>query len=72
MIPIKESIADAAPGDGSFAGARKLYLMRGLQMPLIERLRAVEALSETARLIQNSKKFGRSLDVPPKTLRGSI
>ena len=48
------SIADSTPGDGTYAGARKLYLDRGLKMTLIERLRAVEGMAETAKLLQKA------------------
>lgn len=54
-----ESIADAPAGDGTFAGARKLYLERGLKLPLIERLRAVEEMAEAAALIQRAASKAR-------------
>jgi hypothetical protein len=44
----------AKPGDGTFAGARRLYLERGLNMTLVERLRAVEDMAESAKLIQRA------------------
>lgn len=48
------SIAESSPGDGTYAGARKLYLARGLRMTLIERLRAVEQMAETAKFLQRA------------------
>jgi len=54
MKPPDQSIANAKPGDGTFAGARKLYLQRGLKMTLLERLRAVEEMAESAELIQRA------------------
>lgn len=61
---IEVSIADATPGDGTYAGARKLYLARGLQMTLIARLRAVEGMAETAKLLQKASMT--KLIVPPE------
>lgn len=51
-----DSIAKAAPGNGTYAGARKLYLARGLGMTLIERLRAVEGMAETVQLLRRATK----------------
>ncbi len=53
---LAESIAQSSPGDGSYAGARKLYLERALKMTLIERLRAVEAIGETAKFLQTAHR----------------
>lgn len=55
----EKSIADAVPGDGTYAGARKLYLERGLQITLIERLRAVESMARTAQWVQKASKARR-------------
>lgn len=49
-----DAMARATPGDGTYWGARKLYLARGLLMSLIERLRAVEGMAATARLLQRA------------------
>lgn len=49
-----DSLIKATPGDGSYAGARKLYLSRGLAMTLLERLRAVERMAETAAFLQKA------------------
>ncbi len=51
---VEGSIAESAPGDGTYAGARKLYLARGLRMTLIERLRAAEGMAETAKLLRKA------------------
>lgn len=51
---VADSIAKASPGDGTYAGARKLYLARALGMTLIERLRAVEGMAETAKLLRKA------------------
>lgn len=48
------NLVDAKGGDGTFAGARKLYLERALRMTLLERLRAVEEMAESAKLIQQA------------------
>lgn len=53
---LSDSIAKASPGDGTYAGARKLYLTRALKMTLIERLRAVEQMAETARFIREARR----------------
>jgi hypothetical protein len=45
-------LAKAKAGDGTFAGARRLYLEQGLKMTVIERLRAVEDMAASAKLIQ--------------------
>jgi hypothetical protein len=49
-----DRIAAASPGDGTYAGARKLYLARGLGMSLLERLQEAERMSETAKFLQNA------------------
>lgn len=54
-----DSIAKSSPGDGTYAGARKLYLARGLRMTLIERLRAVEDMAKTAKFLQDASKNKR-------------
>lgn len=45
-------LIQAKPGDGTFAGARTLYLEQGLSISLIDRLRAVEDMAASARMIQ--------------------
>jgi hypothetical protein len=47
-------LAEARPGDGTFAGARKLYLQRALKMTLVERLRAVEEMGQSSQLIRHA------------------
>lgn len=51
---ISQSILDCVPGDGTFAGARKLYLAQGLSMTLIQRLRAVESMAESAQFLRTA------------------
>lgn len=53
-------MARATPGDGGYWGARKLYLTHGLQMSLVERLRAVEGMAATTRLLQQASTSKRS------------
>ena len=59
-------IAESSPGDGTYAGARKLYLARGLGMSLLERLQAVEAMTETAQFLQ---KASRNLSSGSRSVR---
>ena len=53
-VRLSDEIARAGIGDGSYAGARKLYLSRGLAMTLIERLRAVEHMAQTAAFVRDA------------------
>ena len=52
----ESSLIQASPGDGTFAGARRLYLEQALRMSLIQRLRAVEDMAAAAQLIQTAAR----------------
>ncbi len=58
---IRDNIAKSSPGDGTYAGARKLYLTRGLRMSLLERLQAVEGMAETAEFLQKAAAIKRKV-----------
>lgn len=52
----KAGISGAVAGDGTYAGARKLYLEQCLKSRLIDRLRAVEGMAATAELLRRAKR----------------